>query len=190
MAIASKKIGFHEKFHDKIAIIDDSVFYHGSMNILSQSDSSESMIAFRARKTIGELVKIFGIRKAIRTYQNLTGEDSSKLSIIRRVEKGLLEIVGPEVCSQCGKELVLTKGSTGLFFVCPNLLDKRCDVQKDVDKTLIKQTILSMKLKCGKCQEGHMVYRDGRFGPFLGCDQYFHSHCRSRINFDDDIPGI
>ena len=41
-----------EKFHHKIAVIDNSVFYYGSLNILAHSKSSDSMMAFRTKKTI------------------------------------------------------------------------------------------------------------------------------------------
>ena len=184
--IASKKIGVHERFHDKIAVVDNSVFYHGSMNILSQTNSSESMIAFRSRGTIEELAKNFDIKGTIRKYQNLTGEDSSTISIIRMIEQKLLENLDLETCPQCGQKLVLVKGKNNLYFGCPNSLDKGCSIQKEVDKSLIKQAISSMKLKCGKCLRGYMIYQEGKFGPFLSCDQYHESHCKSTMNFDDD----
>lgn len=190
VVIASEKVGFHAKFHDKIAVVDDSVFYHGSMNILSQSNSSESMIAFRSRKTINELVKIFGIKRIIRNYQNLTGEDSSQSSIIRSVGELLSKKKDPGMCPQCGTRLVLIKGSRNLFFGCPNLSDKNCDVQKEVDKILIKQLISSMKIKCEKCKSGYMVYREGEFSPFLGCDQYYNSECRGKLEFDARAPDL
>ncbi|UCE15335.1 MAG: topoisomerase DNA-binding C4 zinc finger domain-containing protein, partial [Candidatus Bathyarchaeota archaeon] len=189
VVIASKKIGLHEKFHEKIAAIDNSVFYHGSMNILSQSNSSESMIAFRGRRTIEELAKIFDTKRVIRKYQNITVEDSAKMPIVRMVEKKLLENTDPGTCPQCGKELVLIKGDNSLYFGCPNLLDRSCKIQKEVDKILIKQAVLSMKLKCGKCLSGHMTYRDGKFGPFLGCDQYVDTHCQATMDFDDNLAN-
>jgi len=187
VVIASKKIGFHEKFHEKIAVIDNSVVYHGSMNILSQADSSESMIAFRGRKTIEELMKHFNIQRIIRKYQNITGEDSSPMSIIRTIEKKLLQKTDPGTCPQCGRKLVLINGSNNLYFGCPNLSDEKCNIQKKVEKSLVKNAILSMKIKCRKCLGGHMVYRDGKFGPFLGCDQYRRSQCKSTMDFDDDL---
>jgi len=185
--VASKKIGLHEKFHDKIAVIDNSVFYHGSMNILSQSNSSESMIVFRARKTIKELLRIFGIKKIIRRYQNLTGETSDTLSIIQAVEKKILEEMNPGDCPQCGKKLILVKGRKDLHFGCPNLLIENCNFQKKVDKTLVEKAIDSIKLQCRKCHTGLMVYREGKFGPFLGCNKYRSSHCRGLLNFDEDF---
>ena len=185
--IASKEIGIHERFHYKIAVIDDAVFYVGSMNILSQTDSSESMIAFRARKTIDELMRNFEIGKAIRRYQNIVGEHLSTVPLIKMVERKLMEDMDPGSCLLCGERLVLIKGSNGLYFGCPNMLDKSCNTQKEVDRILVRNAISAMKIKCKKCPGGHMTYRDGKLGPFLGCDQYRNSHCQSTMDFDDDF---
>ena len=185
VVIASKKIGFHEKFHEKIAVIDNSVVYHGSMNILSQSNSSESMLAFRGKRAIEELVKDFDIKRVVRKYQSITREDSSRISIVQMVEKKLLENTDPGTCPQCGKKLVLINGDNNLYFGCPDLLERKCNIQKKVDRGLIRQAVLSLKLKCEKCRTGHMVFRDGRLGPFLGCDQYRISNCQAIIRFDD-----
>ena len=68
---ASKGIGFDEafdKFHFKLAIIDNSVMYYGSLNILAQFESAESMIAFRTKKTVTHLIRNFGIDGIIKEY--------------------------------------------------------------------------------------------------------------------------
>ena len=184
--IASNKIGLHEKFHEKIGVIDESVFYHGSMNILSQANSSESMIVFRGRKTIEELVKKFGIQKIIRKYNNISGESSEK-SLIRIFEKKLLKTIDPGTCPECGQRLVLVKGDDKLYFGCPDLMSRKCKIQKALDNDLIRKTIAEMKIKCLKCQSGFMKFRLGTFGPFLGCSNYSGSKCRSTMDFDDDL---
>jgi len=55
-----------QKFHYKVAIIDNSVVYYGSLNILSQFDSSESMMAFRSKKTVAQLARAFHISEIIK----------------------------------------------------------------------------------------------------------------------------
>jgi superfamily I DNA and/or RNA helicase len=187
--IASKEIGINEKFHDKIAIVDNVVFYHGSMNILSQTDSSESMIAFRTRKTVEELVKTFDVNRIIRKYQNIVGEHPSAVPLIKMVEKKLMEEMNPESCSECGERLVLVKGSQSFYFACPNMLDKGCNTKKEVDKEIVKKAISNMKIECRKCLKGHMTFREGKRGPFIGCDQYPISRCQSTLDFDDDFVG-
>ncbi len=67
---ASKGLGFEEydKFHFKLALIDSSVMYYGSLNILAQFESAESMIAFRTKRTVSQLVRNFGIDQIIKEY--------------------------------------------------------------------------------------------------------------------------
>ena len=187
--IASEEIGINEKFHDKIAVVDNVVLYHGSMNILSQTDSSESMIAFRKRKTVEELMKTFDINRIIRKYQNIAGKHLSAIPLIKMVEKKLMEEMNPESCSECGERLVLVKGSQSFYFACPNMLDKDCNTKKEVDKEIVKKAISNMKIECKKCLGGHMTFREGKRGPFIGCDQYPISHCKSTLDFDDDFVG-
>ena len=67
---ASKGLGFEEydKFHFKLAVVDSSVVYYGSLNILAQFESAESMIAFRTKKTVTHLIRNFGIDGIIKEY--------------------------------------------------------------------------------------------------------------------------
>ena len=69
---ASKDLGFEEydKFHFKLALVDSSVVYYGSLNILAQFASAESMIAFRTKKTVAQLIRNFGIDGIIKEYLN------------------------------------------------------------------------------------------------------------------------
>ena len=67
---AAKGLGFEEfdKFHFKLALVDSSVIYYGSLNILAQFESAESMIAFRTKKTVTQLIRNFGIDGIIKEY--------------------------------------------------------------------------------------------------------------------------
>jgi superfamily I DNA and/or RNA helicase len=68
---ASNDFGLGEsfdKFHFKVALVDNSVVYYGSLNILAQVESSESMIAFRSKRTVSQLVRNFGIDRIIKEY--------------------------------------------------------------------------------------------------------------------------
>ena len=68
---ASKGLGFDEefdKFHFKLALVDNSVIYYGSLNILAQFESAESMIAFRTKRTVSQLIRNFGIDQIIKEY--------------------------------------------------------------------------------------------------------------------------
>lgn len=176
----------NEKFHEKMCVIDQSVFYHGSMNILSHSNSSESMIVFRGKQTIQELTNKFGLKKITQKYQNVTGEHSPN-SIIYMMEQKLLKKIEPGSCPNCGRKLILTKGLDNLHFGCPNLMERTCNINIPIGRSHIINSILSLKIECPKCQNGYMIYRDGRAGPFLGCDHFSTSGCRGTLDFDDEI---
>lgn len=53
------KIKTNDDMHEKIAIIDNRVIYIGSLNILSQWQSSETMLKIEGPDSIKELVKIY-----------------------------------------------------------------------------------------------------------------------------------
>lgn len=55
-----------EKFHYKLAVIDNIALYYGSLNILSQVDSAESMMVFRSKKTITQLSRAFHVSEIIK----------------------------------------------------------------------------------------------------------------------------
>lgn len=68
---ASNNFGLGEsfdKFHFKIAAVDNFVVYYGSLNILAQFESSESMMAFRSKRTVSQLIRNFGIDRIIKDY--------------------------------------------------------------------------------------------------------------------------
>jgi hypothetical protein len=75
---ASKSIGFEEfdKFHFKLALVDNSVIYYGSLNILSQVESAESMIAIRTKKAVALLIRSFGIDGILKEYLNSRNTNS------------------------------------------------------------------------------------------------------------------
>ena len=86
---ASSKLGMHEKFHEKLAAIDNKVVYYGSLNILSQVNSSESMMAFRSKKTVAQLIRNFGIAKIVETYLNDVAEEKSEMPKIMQQPNSL-----------------------------------------------------------------------------------------------------
>jgi superfamily I DNA and/or RNA helicase len=67
--LAGNGTGVSENFHEKIAFVDDTAFYHGSLNILSQRESSESMMIYRSPVLIAQMMKNFNIERVIKTYE-------------------------------------------------------------------------------------------------------------------------
>lgn len=78
--LAGNESGVYENFHEKIAFVDDTSFYHGSLNILSQCESSESMMISRSPALIAQMIKYFNIERVIKTYKtSRNAEDREKL---------------------------------------------------------------------------------------------------------------
>ena len=149
---ASKSLGFEEydKFHFKLALVDSSVIYYGSLNILAQFESAESMIAFRTKKTVAQLIRNFGIDSIIKEY-----------------------IANPQVND---KSLILQQQPIPSTFSIDSKLEAQPPVSEEVSVTLQRKdisnpTILSKAF--GKVQPGKDVrtkaeYRIGKIGRDLG----------------------
>ena len=56
------RIELNPKTHEKICIIDNSIVWHGSLNILSQHESSESMMRFVGENAARQLLNDVGLR--------------------------------------------------------------------------------------------------------------------------------
>jgi hypothetical protein len=56
------RVEFNPETHEKIAVIDNSIVWHGSLNIFSQRESSESMMRFVGEKTARQLLTNAGLR--------------------------------------------------------------------------------------------------------------------------------
>jgi hypothetical protein len=56
------RIEFNPRTHEKICVIDNSLVWHGSLNILSQYDSSESMMRFVGENAARQLLNDVGLR--------------------------------------------------------------------------------------------------------------------------------
>ncbi len=59
MVTPTQNNGLSQNFHEKIAFFDNSLVFYGSLNILSQNDSTESMMAMRKPEIVEEMRKKF-----------------------------------------------------------------------------------------------------------------------------------
>lgn len=50
-------ISYREHIHQKTVVIDDNILWHGSLNVLSHKDSSDSMMRFTERTLIRQVLK-------------------------------------------------------------------------------------------------------------------------------------
>jgi superfamily I DNA and/or RNA helicase len=182
---AYKELGIDdkfEKFHYKVAIIDNSVVYYGSLNILSQFDSSESMLAFRSKKTVAQLIRVFHISEIIKGKR--FGEDlNTDLPIMKLIQAEIQNSIPTGNCPICGKKLELCCKNNEFYFDCSNKTHENQFVK--IEKPIVKKAVASLKIKCAKCSKGQMILQYGGSSPFLGCDQYRISKCTNKVELED-----
>jgi DNA topoisomerase-1 len=100
-------------------------------------------------------------------------------------EGKILEVKESEhKCPVCGKIMLYRRGRFGSFLGCsdyPNCkgtlkLDKDGGIQPTTTKTAPQPT----GIKCYKCKDGELVIRQGKKGPFLGCNKF--PKCRTIVS--------
>lgn len=152
-----------ERIHQKIACIDGRVLWHGSLNILSHRNTAESMLRLPSKAAAEAVLKFL----APRGRQSRDRDRSSS---------------GVPACIQCGSVSVQKTGRYGPYYQCSN---PECAATFDDRKLGCRDkggTAPSGKRKHGygspsepcpvKGCKGHLVSREGRHGPFLGCSEY------------------
>lgn len=93
--------------------------------------------------------------------------------------KGVMVKPSGKKCEHCNSEmLMILQKRRAPTYICVN---PECPEQKRVDE---EQKKLAKKngegMKCPNCEKGTMVVKKGRYGMFLGCDQY--PKCKTIIN--------
>lgn len=163
------------RMHEKLAIIDEMIAWHGSLNILSHRDTSECMLRLIGKTACRHLIDL--ISPSIRKHdKERTPSDSEN-----------------PLCNECGTPTVLYDGRFGIYFECP-----RCKAKIDprrrrpVTPKTEKPPGRGKKGSSGRgnaatvrpCPRpgcnGQLVKRNGRYGPFLGCSNY--PRCRESQN--------
>jgi DNA topoisomerase-1 len=92
--------------------------------------------------------------------------------------------VSEHKCPACGKIMLYRRGRFGPFLGCsdyPNCkgtlkLDKDGNISPSKTKTVPQST----GIKCYKCKGGELVVRQGKKGPFLGCNRF--PKCRTIVS--------
>lgn len=89
------------RMHEKIALIDRRIAWHGSLNILSHSSTSELMIRSPGGRACQQLADLFCLphRKGDERWKPSDPENPS--------------------CAECSAPTVLLDGRFGLYFECP-----------------------------------------------------------------------
>lgn len=166
-------VDLRARMHEKIAILDGRVLWHGSLNILSHRDTHESMLRIESAAACEALGRF---------VSTPTG---------RKDDRADLHAPENPVCPTCGGATVWNSGRFGIWFQCEK---PECDGKVDPkrrgqqskhphggargrDKT-------ATAVNARKCPQpgcgGRLVERSGKRGRFLGCTGY--PRCRHTEN--------
>lgn len=167
-------VDMRARMHEKIAIIDGRILWHGSLNILSHRDTHESMLRLESPAVCQQLSRF------VTTPAGSREEDAAP------------SLAAPEnpACPKCRGPTVWNDGPNGIYFECE---DAKCkgvvnprrgrgqtksgttrgrapgeDRGRRQQRAGTDSGRLCPQPGCG----GRLVQRQGRFGRFLGCTNY------------------
>ena len=105
-------VDFRARMHEKFAVIDGTILWHGSLNIFSHRNTSESMIRLLSPSTCEQLAAL--VTSSYRTKDKTSGSRSP-----------LVEKENP-TCTNCCETMVWNNGKFGVYFEC-----KKCGSKRD-----------------------------------------------------------
>ncbi len=87
-------------------------------------------------------------------------------------------------CPNCGKVMVKRTGRFGPFLGCSDYPKCRTIIKLDKDGNISQARAKPEPtgVKCYKCKEGELVIRQGKRGPFLGCNRF--PKCRTIVSIE------
>lgn len=149
--------------HEKHVIIDDKVWWTGSLNALSHTGKTdESMLRITSKSAVEMIAEL-------ESYLKTSAKNGSTLDLLVGKEN-------PD-CPTCGKLSVFhPKGKFGPYFTCE---DEDCSWTSSIDKVRRTKGVAPQRQKekeynvnedrqCPECGK-KMIVRSGRYGPFWGC---------------------
>lgn len=168
-------VDLRARMHEKAAILDGRILWHGSLNIFSHRDTSESMLRLESAAACQQLAR-FLAPPAGR----------------REEEAPAFDAAGNPECPKCGGPTVWNDGRNGIWFECE---DAGCGGKVDARPGPRRGAGNRGGGRAGAgtttgtpCPEagcgGTLRERNGRFGPFLGCSNY--PACRYTMNLDSN----
>ena len=161
-------VDLRARMHEKVAVIDGRIVWHGSLNILSHKNTLESM--FRVDSSV-----------LADHFSDLAS--SSKKKAVTSVP--FHDSENP-TCPKCSGGTVMQAGQYGIYFTCEK---NGCDGKVDPKKTWGQgngggarklragsskrgdKTAASKPCPATAC-DGRLVVRNGKRGSFLGCTNY------------------
>ena len=77
-----------------------------------------------------------------------------------------------QYCDNCGKEMLIKRGRFGTFLACSGYPDCKTTRRIVQGTKQAHQPDVVLEEKCPTCNEAQLVRRHGRFGEFIGCQNY------------------
>lgn len=177
-------VDLRARMHEKIAILDGRILWHGSLNILSHRDTYESMLRLESPAACQQLSRF------VSTQVGPRQEDAAP------------SLDAPEnpACPKCGSPTVWNDGRYGIYFECENSgcggrVDPRrirnqgrvgtvrggAGGQRHGRRTPREGPVAGRACPQPDC-DGRLVERNGRYGHFLGCTNF--PRCRYTENLE------
>jgi DNA topoisomerase-1 len=96
--------------------------------------------------------------------------------------KMIEEKVSEHKCPECGKPMVHKSGRFGPFLGCSDYPECKTTLKLDKEGKVLppKPPAEPTGIKCHKCKTGELVIRQGKKGPFMGCNRF--PKCRTIIS--------
>lgn len=150
-------VDLRAKMHEKIAILDGEVLWHGSLNVLSHRNTTESMLRLRAPGVCQELAKLLtGLRGDAAAAQLERGENPA--------------------CPLCRASTVHKSGRFGTWYECAQGCGGKTDAKAGGSERVGRAPARARSADLGACPSpgcrGMLRVRNGRFGAFVGCSAY------------------
>jgi DNA topoisomerase-1 len=88
-------------------------------------------------------------------------------------------------CPVCGKPMVYRNGRFGTFLGCSGYPSCKTILKLDKQGNVLpaKAAPEPTNINCYKCKDGQLVIRQGKKGPFLGCNRF--PRCRTIVSFKE-----
>ena len=99
-ATSASTVDLRARMHEKIAILDGRILWHGSLNILSHRDTHESMLRLESPAACSQLARFVSTPAGRR-------DDAQALDVQENPE-----------CPKCGGPTVWNNGRFGIYFEC------------------------------------------------------------------------
>ena len=96
--------------------------------------------------------------------------------------KMIEEKLSEHECPECGKPMIHKNGRFGPFLGCSDYPECKTTLKLDKEGNVLppKPPAKPTGVKCYKCKEGELVIRQGKKGPFMGCNKF--PRCRTIIS--------